>query len=226
MSSRIGPPHAARSSSWAPARTAPSSRTSCSARTRSGADAVPSRHRRRHARAASARRCSTSPSSVRSHRWQDSRTTRSIVALGRQPLAGGPLTERLLAAGERLATAVHPRACVAPSATHRRRIDDLRRRGDLRPSPSSAAASSSTPRPRSITTRSSKTSRTSPPARRSAARSASAKRRWSRVGASIVSGTTVGARTIIGSGAVVVEAIPADVVAFGVPARVRRDRTP
>ena len=42
------------------------------------------------------------------------------------------------------------------------------------------------------------------------------------VGAAVVSGLSIGARTTIGAGAVVLSAIPADVVAFGVPARVRR----
>jgi acetyltransferase-like isoleucine patch superfamily enzyme len=46
------------------------------------------------------------------------------------------------------------------------------------------------------------------------------------LGASITSRMTVGARTIVGSGAVVVAHIPDDVVAFGVPARIRRDRKP
>src|SRR4051812_23205617 len=39
-----------------------------------------------------------------------------IVALGDNE-ARRAMTERLLAAGERLATAIHPRACVAPSAS-------------------------------------------------------------------------------------------------------------
>ena len=46
------------------------------------------------------------------------------------------------------------------------------------------------------------------------------------IGASVISDMTVGARTIIGSGAAVVAPIPDDVVAFGVPARIRSDRKP
>ena len=40
------------------------------------------------------------------------------------------------------------------------------------------------------------------------------------LGASVTSGRTVGARTIIGAGGIVVRDIPADSVAWGVPARV------
>jgi sugar O-acyltransferase (sialic acid O-acetyltransferase NeuD family) len=44
------------------------------------------------------------------------------------------------------------------------------------------------------------------------------------ISASVMSECSVGARTIIGAGAVVVRDIPDDVVAYGVPARVMRDR--
>lgn len=44
------------------------------------------------------------------------------------------------------------------------------------------------------------------------------------LGASVVSNMRVGARTVIGAGAVVVADIPDDVVAFGVPARVKSSR--
>jgi acetyltransferase EpsM len=44
------------------------------------------------------------------------------------------------------------------------------------------------------------------------------------LGASVASERTIGARTIIGAGAVVVRDIPDDVIAFGVPARVTSDR--
>ena len=46
------------------------------------------------------------------------------------------------------------------------------------------------------------------------------------LGASVISGATVGARTVIGAGATVVHDIPGDVVAFGVPAMIRRQRRP
>jgi sugar O-acyltransferase (sialic acid O-acetyltransferase NeuD family) len=44
------------------------------------------------------------------------------------------------------------------------------------------------------------------------------------VGASVVDGITVGARSVIGAGSVVTKSIPADVVAYGIPARVIRQR--
>jgi len=46
------------------------------------------------------------------------------------------------------------------------------------------------------------------------------------IGATMLPGTTVGERTIVGGGAVVVAPIPADVVAVGIPARVLRAVTP
>ena len=45
---------------------------------------------------------------------------------------------------------------------------------------------------------------------------------WLGIGATIIHGVTVGAGTIIGAGAVVVHDVPDEVVATGVPARVRR----
>lgn len=47
-------------------------------------------------------------------------------------------------------------------------------------------------------------------------------RTWIGIGASVIEGVNVGARAIVGAGAVVVGDIPEDVVATGVPARVRR----
>lgn len=44
------------------------------------------------------------------------------------------------------------------------------------------------------------------------------------LGASVLSGCRVGERTVIGAGAVVVRDIPADALAFGVPARVQGRR--
>jgi len=41
-------------------------------------------------------------------------------------------------------------------------------------------------------------------------------------GASVIPGRSIGARTTVGAGAVVVDDLPADVVAVGVPARVTR----
>ncbi|MDZ4697875.1 MAG: acetyltransferase [Deltaproteobacteria bacterium] len=48
---------------------------------------------------------------------------------------------------------------------------------------------------------------------------------WIGIGASIIHQRKIGARTIVGAGAVVVEDLPADVVAYGVPARVARANT-
>jgi sugar O-acyltransferase (sialic acid O-acetyltransferase NeuD family) len=45
---------------------------------------------------------------------------------------------------------------------------------------------------------------------------------WIGVGATIVDGCTIGSGSVIGAGAVVVDDIPSDVVAYGVPARVIR----
>ncbi len=46
------------------------------------------------------------------------------------------------------------------------------------------------------------------------------------VGATVVHGITIGADTVIGAGAVVLDDIPDRVVAYGVPARVAREREP
>lgn len=49
---------------------------------------------------------------------------------------------------------------------------------------------------------------------------------WLGLGALVVDGRAVGARTIVGAGAVVTRDLPADVVAYGVPARVMSQRGP
>jgi UDP-N-acetylbacillosamine N-acetyltransferase len=48
---------------------------------------------------------------------------------------------------------------------------------------------------------------------------------WIGIGASIIHQRKIGARTIVGAGAVVVADLPSDVVAYGVPARVARANT-
>lgn len=48
---------------------------------------------------------------------------------------------------------------------------------------------------------------------------------WIGIGASIIHQRKIGARTIVGAGAVVIEDLPSDVVAYGVPARVARANT-
>lgn len=46
------------------------------------------------------------------------------------------------------------------------------------------------------------------------------------VGASVIHGLTIGADTVVGAGAVVLDDLPEQVVAYGVPARVARSRRP
>jgi len=147
-----------------------------------------------------------------------------IVALG-DNRARRAITERLLAAGERLATAIHPRACIAPSAT----IGE-----------GSMISAGATVTPRAVIGRGviintnasvDHDSVVEDFAHVSAGATVGA---WTRIGAetlialgaSVISGMTVGARTIIGGGAVVVAHIPDDVVAFGIPARIRPARKP
>jgi sugar O-acyltransferase (sialic acid O-acetyltransferase NeuD family) len=48
---------------------------------------------------------------------------------------------------------------------------------------------------------------------------------WIGLGAVVLEGRSVGERTIVGAGAVVTHDLPADVVAYGVPAKVIRSRT-
>jgi sugar O-acyltransferase (sialic acid O-acetyltransferase NeuD family) len=135
------------------------------------------------------------------------------------------ITERLLAAGERLATAIHPRACVAPSAS----IGE-----------GSMISAGAVISPRAIIGRGVIVNTNASIdhdtvvedfAHVSAGATVGARCRIGAesliaLGASVISGATVGERTIVGSGAAVVADIPDDVVAFGVPARIRRGRTP
>jgi sugar O-acyltransferase (sialic acid O-acetyltransferase NeuD family) len=46
------------------------------------------------------------------------------------------------------------------------------------------------------------------------------------LGANVIHGVTIGADTVVGAGAVVLQDLPAEVVAYGVPARVARSRQP
>ena len=145
-----------------------------------------------------------------------------IVALGDNH-ARRALTERLLAAGERLATAIHPRASIAPSAT----IGE-----------GSMISAGAVVTPRAVIGRGviintnasvDHDSVVGDFAHVSAGATVGARchigaEALIAIGATVVSMMTVGARTIIGSGAVVVSPIPAGVVAFGVPARIRPDR--
>jgi sugar O-acyltransferase (sialic acid O-acetyltransferase NeuD family) len=134
------------------------------------------------------------------------------------------ITERLLMAGERLATAIHPRACIAPSA----HIGE----GSMICAGAIVSPRVTIGRGVIINTNASVDHDTvvGDFAHVSAGATVGARCRVGAesliaLGASIISGVTVGARTIIGSGAAVVTDIPDDVVAFGVPAKVRRGRT-
>jgi sugar O-acyltransferase (sialic acid O-acetyltransferase NeuD family) len=145
-----------------------------------------------------------------------------IVALGDNE-ARRAVTEQLLAAGERLATAIHPRACIAPSAT----IGE----GSVIAMGAAVSARVTIGRGVIVNTNASVDHDTvvGDFAHISAGATVGGSVRIGSetliaLGASVVSGTTVGARTIIGSGAVALADIPDDVVAFGVPARIRRGR--
>ncbi len=145
-----------------------------------------------------------------------------IVAVG-DNRARRALTERLLAAGERLATAVHPYACVAPSATLGA--------GTMVCAGAVIAPRAAIGRGVIVNTKASVDHDTivGDFAHVSAGATVGGRVRLGEealiaIGASVTSGMTVGARTVIGAGAVVVDPIPDDVVAFGVPARVRSDR--
>jgi acetyltransferase EpsM len=147
-----------------------------------------------------------------------------IVALG-DNRARREMTERLLASGEHFATAIHPRACIAPSAS----IGE-----------GSMISAGAIVTPRAIIGRGVILNTNSSVdhdsviddfAHVSAGATVGARchigaEALIALGATVVSRMTVGARTIIGSGAAVVAHIPADVVAFGVPARIRPNRKP
>jgi len=147
-----------------------------------------------------------------------------IVALG-DNRARRAMTERLLAAGERLATAIHPRAYVAPSAS----VGE----GSMVSAGAIVTPRAAIGRGVILNTNSSvdHDSIVDDFAHISAGATVGARCRIGAetliaLGATVVSGRTVGARSIAGSGAAVVADLPSDVVAFGVPARIRPDRKP
>ncbi len=141
-----------------------------------------------------------------------------IVAIGDNE-ARREMTTRLTAAGERLATAIHPFAFVAPTA----RVGE-----------GSTISAGALVLPRAelgrgviLNTKGSVDHDTlvGDFAHVSVGASVGARARighgaFIALGASVISGASVGARTVIGAGAVVVRDIPDDVVAWGVPARV------
>ena len=135
------------------------------------------------------------------------------------------LTERLVTAGERLATAIHPFTSIAPSAT----IGE----GSMISAGAIVLPRAVIGRGVIVNTKGSvdHDSVVGDFAHVSAGATVGARchigaEALIAIGATVVSMMTVGAQTIIGSGAVVVAPIPAGVVAFGVPARIRPDRKP
>jgi sugar O-acyltransferase (sialic acid O-acetyltransferase NeuD family) len=147
-----------------------------------------------------------------------------IVALG-DNRARRALVERCLADGERLATAVHPRASVAPSA--------LVGEGSTICAGAVVAPRAVLGRGVIVNTNASVDHDTivGDFAHVSAGATVGGRVRIGAgtligIGASVLSGMSVGARTIVGGGAVVVCSIPDDVVAIGVPARVRPSPAP
>ena len=142
-----------------------------------------------------------------------------VVAVG-DNRARRELTERLLASGETLATVIHPFAYVSPSAT----IGE----GSMLSAGALVLPRAVLGRGVLLNTKASvdHDSVVGDFAHVSAGGTVGAKCRIGdetliALGASIASERRVGARTLIGAGAVVVRDIPDDVVAFGVPARVR-----
>ena len=142
-----------------------------------------------------------------------------IVAIG-DNRARRELTERLVARGERLATAIHPFTFISPSATI----------GEGSTISAGALVLSRTTIGRGVllNTKSSVDHDTivADFAHVSAGATVGARCRIGEetliaLGASVASDMRIGARTVIGAGACVVRDIPDDVVAFGVPARVR-----
>ena len=145
-----------------------------------------------------------------------------VVAIG-DNAGRRTITERLLARGERLATAIHPFTSIAPSAT----IGE-----------GSMISAGALLLPRCVIGRSNLLNTKASVDHDSVLGdfvhvSAGATvgaivhigdETMIALGASVASERRIGARTIIGAGAVVVRDIPDDVIAFGVPARVTSDR--
>lgn len=133
------------------------------------------------------------------------------------------LTERLVAAGERLATAIHPFTSIAPSAT----IGE----GSMISAGAIVLPRAVIGRGVIVNTKGSvdHDSVVGDFAHVSAGATVGANVRIGEeslvaLGASVVSGYRVGARTIVGAGAVVVRDVPDDVTVMGVPARITSDR--
>ena len=145
-----------------------------------------------------------------------------VVAIGDNRLRR-IVTERLVAGGERLATAIHPFSSIAPTA----RIGE----GSMISTGALVQVRATIGRGVMLSTNASvdHDSVLGDFAHLSAGVTVGGKVQIGdetliALGAMVTTGMKVGARTIIGAGAVVVRDIPGDVVAFGVPARVRSDR--
>jgi len=142
-----------------------------------------------------------------------------VVAIG-DNRARRAVTEALVAKGEKLATVIHPFTSIAPSAT----IGE----GSMISAGALVLPRATIGRGVLLNTKSSvdHDSVVGDFAHVSAGATVGARCRIGEetliaLGASIASNMRVGARTVIGAGAAVVRDIPDDVIAFGVPARVR-----
>lgn len=142
-----------------------------------------------------------------------------VVAIG-DNRARRELTARLVASGERLVSAIHPFTSIAPSAT----IGE----GAMISAGALVLPRATIGRGVLLNTRSSVDHDTIvgdfahlSPGATVGGRCHIGDETLIALGASVASGIRVGARTVIGAGACVVRDIPDDVVAFGVPARVR-----
>ncbi len=143
-----------------------------------------------------------------------------IVAIG-DNRARRAITERLVANGERVATAVHPFSSVSASAV----IGE----GAMISAGAIVSPRAVIGRGVLLNTKASVDHDTviADFAHVSAGATVGARCRVGEetliaLGASVVSGVTVGARAVVGAGAVAVRDVPDDVVAYGVPARVVR----
>jgi UDP-N-acetylbacillosamine N-acetyltransferase len=143
-----------------------------------------------------------------------------IVAIGDNHVRRA-ITERLVASGERLATAIHPFTSISGSAT----IGE----GSMLSAGAIVLPRAAIGRGVLLNTKSSvdHDSVVGDFAHVSAGGTVGAKCRIGdevliALGASVASGIRIGARTTLGAGAVAVRDLPDDVVAWGVPARVMR----
>lgn len=145
-----------------------------------------------------------------------------VVSIGDNRARRG-LTDRLIAAGERLASAIHPTASIARSAT----IGE----GSMICAGAIILPRAVIGRGVIVNTKASvdHDSVVGDFAHVSAGATVGAnvgigEETLVAIGASVVSGRTVGARSVVGAGAVVVRDVPDDVTVLGVPARVTSDR--